>query len=94
MVDKEEKTDQDGRIVNYLFYYNFEIGKDELNLKLTAETEAITETMQNAPMLKNSLTYIPLSYLQSMIANSGLARTVHYNIYDKDNILLLSLIHI
>ena len=88
VVDKEEKTDQDGQIVNYLFYYNFEIGKDELNLKLTAETEAITETMQNAPMLKNSLTYIPLSYLQSMIANSGLARTVHYNIYDKDNILL------
>ena len=39
VVDKEEKTDQDGQIVNYLFYYNFEIGKDELNLKLTAERQ-------------------------------------------------------
>lgn len=77
--------------LTYLYNYKVKIGSTELTINSapTALGQDISNTkaMNNAPILKENVTYIPFSYIDCIL-NSTKHWAVNYSIYDKDKNLI------
>lgn len=68
-----------------LYNYQIEIGKKYLIYEPNSEepNAMATREMNNAPILRNDITYIPYSYVDYMINNDKRFCNVNYSVYDK-----------
>lgn len=77
--------------LTYLYNYRVKIGSAYLTINSapTALGQDISNTkaMNNAPILKENVTYIPFSYIDCIL-NSTKHWAVNYSIYDKDKNLI------
>lgn len=81
--------------VRFIFYYSIEIGKSALIVNseptILGQDVSSEKAMNNAPVLKNGVTYIPYSYIDYMLNGSSPSHwNVNYSIYDKDGNLISS----
>ena len=63
-------------------YYRIEIGKPELIVRPNEMVGEITRNMPDAPVLKNSVTYIPYSYIEIILNHRTDKLNIDYQVYD------------
>lgn len=82
--------------LTYLYNYRMKIGSAYLTINSapTALGQDISNTkaMNNAPILKENVTYIPFSYIDCIL-NSTKHWAVNYSIYDKDKNLITAYLY-